>query len=168
MRKYILITILIFTIISCKEKKKSNNIETTTIENLTPGPIVNKSLSKEQLKKIGFIQEAFNEVFPVSLDKTITNFKRDQNPDSEINIWLNMAKTYKSFSLENSGLEKLEARKEAFKLILTRSMISEKEVINSLELKLLSQKEVKDILNNYTLKAKPIKVEKNNENTTTL
>ena len=159
MRKYILITILIFTIISCKEKKKSNNIETTNIENLTPGPIVNESLSKEQLEKIGFIQETFNEVFPVSLDETITNFKRDQNPDSEINIWLNMAETFKLFASENSGIEKLEARKEAFKLILTRSMMSEKETINSSELKLLTEKEIKDILSNYKLKAKPIKVE---------
>ena len=159
MRKYILITILIFTIISCKEKKKSNNIETTNIENLTPGPIVNESLSKEQLEKIGFIQETFNEVFPVSLDETITNFKRDQNPDSEINIWLNMAETFNLFASKNSGIEKLEARKEAFKLILTRSMMSEKETINSAELKLLTEKEIKDILNNYTLKAKPIKVE---------
>ena len=159
MRKYILITILIFAIISCKENKKSNIIETTNIENLTPGPIVNESLSKEQLEKIGFIQETFNEVFPVSLDETITNFKRDQNPDSEINIWLNMAKTFKLFASENSGIEKLEVRKEAFKLILTRSMMSEKETINSSEPKLLSKKEVEDILSNYTLKAKPIKVE---------
>jgi len=159
MRKYILITILIFAIISCKENKKSNIIETTNIENLTPGPIVNESLSKEQLEKIGFIQETFNEVFPVSLDETITNFKRDQNPDSEINVWLNMAKTFKLFASENSGIEKLEVRKEAFKLILTRSMMSEKEAINSSESKLLSKKEVEDILSNYTLKAKPIKVE---------
>jgi hypothetical protein len=158
MRKYILITILIFAIISCKEDKKSNIIETTNIINLTPGPIVNESLSKEQLEKIGFIQETFNEVFPVSLDETITNFKRDQNPDSEINVWLNMAKTFKLFASENSGIEKLEVRKEAFKLILTRSMMSEKEAINSSESKLLSKKEVEDILSNYTLKAKPIKV----------
>ena len=155
MRKYILITVLIFTIICCKEKKKSNSSETANIENLIPGPIVNESLSKEQLEKIGFIQETFHEVFPVSLDETITNFKRDQNPDNEINVWLNMAKTFNLFASE-----KLEVRKEAFKLILTRSMMSKKETLNSLELKRLSKKEVEDILNNYTLKSKPIKVEK--------
>jgi len=160
MRKYILITLLVFTIISCKEKKKSNIIETINIENLTPGPIVNETLSKEQLEQIGFIQETFNEVLSVSLDETISNFKRDQHPDSEIDVWLNMAKTFKLFASENSGPEKLETRKEAFKLILVRSMMSEKETINSSELNLLTEKEVKSILSNYTLKAKPLKVEK--------
>lgn len=160
MKKYIFLTILIFNILSCKEKKKSNSIETTDIENLTPSTIVNESLSKEQLDKIGFIQETFNEVFPVSLDETIRNFKRDQNPGREISVWLNMAETFKLFAAENSGLEKLEVRKEAFKLILTRSMLSEKETINSSDLKLLSEKEIKDILSNYTLNVKPIKAEK--------
>lgn len=57
-----------------------------------------------------------------------------------------MAETFKLFAAENPGLEKLEVRKEAFKLILTRSMLSEKETINSSDLKLLSKKEIKNIL----------------------
>ncbi len=161
MRKFILITILGISIISCKEKTKSDyNDETIKIENLTPGPIVHQSLNEEQLKNIKFIQETFNEVYPVSLEETITNFKRDQNPNNEINIWLNMAKTFQSFVSENSGKEKIEVRKEAFKLILMRSMMPEKEAINSSELKILSNNEIQDILKNYTLEAKPIKVEK--------
>ncbi|WP_298481449.1 hypothetical protein [uncultured Maribacter sp.] len=161
MRKFILITILAVSIISCKEKTKSDsNVETIKIENLTPSPIVHESLNDEQLKKIKFIQETFNEVYPVSLEETITNFKRDQNPDNEINVWLNMAKTFQPFASENSGAEKIEVRKEAFKLILMRSMMPEKDAIHSSELKILSENEIQDILKNYTLEAKPIKVEK--------
>ena len=160
MRKILFIIILTISIISCKEKKKPNdNIESTNIENLIPGPIVHESLNKEQLEKIEFIQETFNEVYPVSLDETITNFKRDQNPDNEITVWLNMAQTFESFSSDNLGKEKLEVRKEAFKLILMRSMMSEKEAISSSELKILSEKEIQGILKNYTLEAKPIKVQ---------
>ena len=159
MSKLIFITILIVSIISCKEKTDSNS-QITNIENLTPSPIVHESLSESQLEKIKFIQETFNEVYPIPLDETITNFKRDQNPDNEISVWLNMAKTFQPFSSENSGKEKLEVRKEAFKLILMRSMMSEKEAINSSDLKLLNKDEIQGILKNYTLDAKPIKVEK--------
>jgi hypothetical protein len=154
MRKPILIAILSVTIFSCSEKTKQG----ANIENLTPGPIVHESLNEGQLEKIKFIQETFNEVYPVSLDKTITNFKRDQNPDNEINIWLNMARTFQPFALENLGVEKLEVRKEAFKLILMRSMMSEKEAISKSELQALSNSEIQNILNNYTLEAKPISV----------
>ena len=161
MRNFILIAILTVSIISCKEKTKPNsNIEITNIENLTPGPIVHNSLSEKQLDKIKDIQQTFNEVYPVSLDETITNFKRDQNPDNEINIWMNMANTYKYFASANTGEKKIEVRKEAFKLILMRSMMSEKEAINSSDLKLLNKNEVQEILKNYALAAEPIKVEK--------
>jgi hypothetical protein len=160
MRRFILIAILTVSVISCKEKTKSDsNIETTNIENLIPGPIIHNSLSEEQLDKIKDIQQTFNEVYPVSLDETITNFKRDQNPDNEITVWLNMANTFKSFASDNLGQEKLEVRKEAFKLILMRSMMPEKKAISSSDLKLLSENEIQEILKNYTLDAKPIKVE---------
>lgn len=161
MRNFIFIVILTALLISCKEKTKpDSSVQNTNIENLTPGPIVNESLSEEQLDKIKFIQETFNEVYPVSLDETITNFRRDQNPDNEITVWLNMANTFKPFASVNLGQEKLEVRKEAFKLILMRSMMPEKEAISSSDLKLLSENEIQEILKNYTLDVKPIKVEK--------
>ncbi|WP_064965802.1 hypothetical protein [Tenacibaculum ovolyticum] len=161
MRKLILIAILTTSIISCKENKTSNsNNKITNIENLIPGPIVHESLSNQQLEKIKFIQKTFNEVYPFSLEKTITNFKRDQNPDNEINVWLGMSKAFQMFALKNSREEKLKFRKEAFKLILMRSMMTEEEAINSSELKVLSEKEIQEILKNYTLEAKPITLRK--------
>lgn len=161
MRKFILIATLTVSIFSCKEKNEPDtNIQSTNIESLTPGPIVHGSLNKEQLDKIKFIQETFNGVYPVSLEETITNFKRDQNPDNEINVWLNMAKTFQPFATKNSGEEKLKIRKEAFKLILMRSMLPEKEATSSADLKLLNDNQIREILKNYTLEAKPLKVEK--------
>ena len=161
MRKIIFIAILTISIVSCKKKTTpESNVQNTNIESLTPGPIVHESLNKEQLDKIKFIQETFKEVYPVSLEETITNFKRDQNPDNEIDVWLNMAKTFQPFSTENAGEQKLEIRKEAFKLILMRSMMTEKEAVSSADLKLLNDNQIQEILKNYTLDAKPIKVEK--------
>lgn len=118
---------------------------------------MHKALTDEQLAKIKDIQETFNEVYPVSLDETITNFKRDQNPDNEINIWQNMASAYKSYALNNEGEEKLGARREAFRLILMRSMMPDKEAISSSELKILSESEALEVLKNYTLELSPLK-----------
>ena len=71
-----------------------------------------------------------------------------------------MAKTFQPFSTENSGEEKLDIRKEAFKLILMRSMMSEKEAKSNADLKLLNDNQIQEILKNYTLDVKPIKVDK--------
>ncbi|MFT5916833.1 MAG: hypothetical protein ACI81T_003343 [Bacteroidia bacterium] len=137
MRKLLFIVILTFSAISCKETAKSDsNVKTINIEDLKPGPIANESLSEEQLEKIQFIQKTFSEVYPVSLEETITNFKRDQNPDNEIEIWLNMAETFQPFVLKNQGEENFEARKEAFTLVLMRSMMPEKEAVSNSKMKL--------------------------------
>jgi len=160
MRKITLIIIITASLFSCKENTKSNNnIKVTNIEDLIPGPIVNDSLSKKQLDQIKNIHQTFIEVNPISLKETISNFKRDQNPDNEIFIWLNMAKVFKAFTLENVEHQKLEVKKEAFKLILMRSMMSEKEAINKADLKLLNENKAKEILKNYSLDKKPIKIE---------
>ncbi len=160
MTKYIIATVIILFIISCKGKNKSLKTENQNLEDLIPGPIAHESLSEEQLNKINFIHKTFIEVYPISIEESITNFKRDQNPDNEINIWLNMIKAYEPFASKNLGEEKIDLRKEGFKLILMRSMMSEKEAIKSSELKLLSETQVQEILINYTLKGKPIKTEK--------
>jgi hypothetical protein len=160
MIKYITLLIIILFLVSCKGKSKNSNVEITDFKNLSPGPVVHESLTEEQLNKIKHIQSIFYEVYPISLEESITNFKRDKNPDNEINIWLNMSKAYVFFASNNIGKEKIGLRKEAFKLILMRSMMAEKEAINSSELKLLSKNQIEGILTNYTLKAKPITAEK--------
>lgn len=161
MRKITLIIIITACLFSCKENTKSNNnIKITNIEDLIPEPIVNDSLSKKQLDQIKNIHQTFIEVCPISLEETISNFKRDQNPDNEISIWLNMAKVFKVFTLENVEHQELEVKKEAFRLILMRSMMSEKEAINKADLKLLNENKAKEILKNYSLDKKPIKIER--------
>ncbi len=156
MKKITLLSLLTISLFSCKKNGENNS--TINIENLQLSPVVHEKLNQEQLDKIKFIHKTFNEVYLVTLEETIKNFKRDQNPDNEINIWLNMAKTYESFALKNSEKEKLDLRKEAFKLILMRSMMSDKEAIKSSDLRELNNDDALEILKNYSLEAKPIKV----------
>ncbi|WP_179009215.1 hypothetical protein [Winogradskyella forsetii] len=158
MKKYIIALLITLSFFSCQKK----NDENPSIENITQGPIVKESLSNEQLNQITYIQRTFSEVFPISLEETITNFKRDQNPDSEIGIWLHMANAYENFSLKNSEENKLDLRKEAFKLVFLRSMMTEEEIMKNEkdQFKLLNEINIKQILKDYNLNPKPINIKK--------
>jgi hypothetical protein len=154
------VCIIGLTQFSCKTKTNSDSskVETVNVKDLTLSPVVYDTLNKQQLEKIKKIQEVFAEVNPSTLDETITNFKRDQNPDNEIAIWLTMATAYEKFILKNKNIDS-KKREEAYKLILMRSMENETEAKIKSNLKLLSDKEVSEIFSYYNLEAKPITVE---------
>jgi len=158
--KSLLFMLSIFLLIACqKTQKGSSDYQNLEIEKLTPGAVVNETLSEKQIESIKKIHKIFSEVYPVSLDQTITNIKRDQHPDNEIEIWSAMADSYIQFSSKNSGDDQLEKRKEGFKLILMRSIMSEEEVLKQIEVKLINKKEIIEILDTYKLGKNPIKIE---------
>ncbi|WP_162200397.1 hypothetical protein [Kordia jejudonensis] len=136
---------------SCKNEQKTQVVDPNTIEQ---GPILRETLTDKQLEQITYLYETFKEVDPTSKEKWIEDFKRDLNPDKEITIWMMMANAYTNFCKEKSI--SLATKKEVFKLVLTRSSFSEKEVLKHIELQYLTTEEAKSILADYTLKAKPI------------
>jgi len=91
------------------------------------------------MEKVRRIQKSLREVYPVFLEETVTNFKRDHNPDKEIAIWLNMASAYEKFINRHPGADSLK-KQEAFKLILLRSMMSDREAIQQAGLKALNKR----------------------------
>lgn len=152
-------TILIF--VSCNsENNNKQNIETINPNDIQISKVVHDSLTTEQIEKIRKIQSTFAEVYPISLEETITNFKRDQNPDSEIDIWLQMVGAYKNYISSKLGKLDLGAKKEVYKLILSRSMMSEEEAIVNSKLIILNEKEAKEALRYYTASPDPIDVVK--------
>ncbi len=154
-------TILGLTLFSCKTNNKSenSNVQTINANDLTLSPIVHDTLSSDQIEKIKKIQKTFSEVNPSSLEETITNFKRDRNPDNEIAIWLAMANAYEKFTSKNPSID-ISKKKEAYGLILIRSMENEESTKVKADLKLLTDKEVSEILSYYILEAKPLTVER--------
>ncbi len=133
------------------------------VGDLQQGPIVNDTFSDEQLEDIKFIHEAFIEVLPISLEETTENFKRDLNPNNEINVWLNMAKAYQSLLSADPGLSDPNKKAEVFKLILMRSMLSDEEAVQAAELEMLTAEEIKEVLSKYALEAQPMRVEYKSE-----
>ncbi len=150
-------TVLIFC--SCNSSKdEKQNVQTMNPNDIQVSEVVHDSLTTDQVQRIKKIQSTFAEVCPVSLEETITNFKRDQNPDSEIEIWLQMAKAYEKYlSGKNNKLD-LNTKKEVYKLILSRSMMSDEEAIANSKLTILTEKDAKEVLSYYTLKPDPIDV----------
>ncbi|WP_407556344.1 hypothetical protein [Winogradskyella sp. 4-2091] len=163
MTKIFIASLLTFLVFSCKESTTEKiNTEDISIENLIQSPIVNDTLSDEQLSHISYIHKTFNEVFPVSLEETITNFKRDENPSEEISIWLAMANAYESFVAKDSNNLTLDDKKEVFKVVFIRSMMSEDEFMDKEidNFRLLSKDDIKYILQHYKLEPKPIVIAK--------
>lgn len=149
--------VLIFC--SCNYSKGDNeNVQTMNPNNIRVGEVVHDSLTAEQVQKIKKIQLTFAEVYPVSLEETITNFKRNHNPDAEIAIWLQMADTYEKYLSSKDGKLDLNTKKEVYKLILSRSMMPDDEAIVNSKLTILTERDAKEVLSYYKLKPDPIDV----------
>ncbi|GEM66381.1 hypothetical protein SF1_43630 [Sphingobacterium faecium NBRC 15299] len=152
-----LMAIFGLTILSCNTDNKSTNNETMNANDLTLGPVVHDTLNNDQIEKITKIQIAFSEVNPSTLEETISNFKRDQNADNEIAIWLAMARAYEKFMLTHKEIG-LDKKKEVYQLILMRSMEDEEAILAKANLTLLNNKEIAEIFSYYNFEAKPIAV----------
>jgi hypothetical protein len=138
-----------------QNEQKSMTVDVNTLH---MSPVAHDSLSSAQIEKIKFIHQTFAEVQPGTLEGTITDFKRDQNPDNEITIWLSMANAYQKFEQKKGLPLDIDYKKEVFKLILLRSSMSGKEAVAQAEPKLLSSADIADILSFYDQAPEPIKV----------
>lgn len=140
--------------ISCQNKEeKSIKINP---ENIKLNEVVSE-LTPEQIEKIKTIHTIFAEVDKSSLEQTITDFKRDSHPENEIEIWMQMAEAYKGYLSKNK--KNLNEKKEVFKLILSRSMMSSQETLGNVKLEYLSKKEAEEVLSFYNDVPKPLVVE---------
>jgi hypothetical protein len=107
-----------------------------------------ETLSDELVSRINIIQKIFFDVFPVSIEDTISNFKRDNNPNNEVIIWESMAATYLEFKMDNDLSH--EKKLEAFLLLLGLSS----NFYNNYDLIFLNETEAKFIIESYN-KYKP-------------
>ena len=157
MKLFLLTIIIILGLTACDSPKEEPTVEKINSKDINVGPVVHDSLNKKQLEKIAKIQETFAEVYPTSLEETITNFKRDQNPDREIEIWLQMATAYEKFIRNNAKLDSVR-KNEAFKLLLLRSMMSDKEALNEAKLQALNKLQISELLGYYNSEPSPIRI----------
>ncbi len=114
---------------------------------LQPGLIRHDSLTPEQMERVRKLQAVFVEVDGQSVEQWVDNFKRDSNPDRELDIWETMAKAHTAYCSKRTLSP--EAKKEVYKVVLLRSMASEKDVLERLELKVLTKDEAVAVMRGF-------------------
>lgn len=154
LKKLTLIGILVLTA-ACRRPDRSGNHQDTmsigpdvALKDLKAGDFVHDTLTKQQLENVKRIHSAFSEVMHSTLAETIDKFKRDQHPDREIAIWLKMATAYERFAVQKH-IEEYDKKKEAYELLLLRSMASEEHVLRKYRFHYLSVEEVNEVLSYY-------------------
>ena len=146
---------IIISIAACNSTEQKPGVVMMDPKNINPGPVIHDSLTAEQMEKVKRIQKTFEEVYTATLEETVTDFKRDQNPDKEIAIWLNMASAYEKYTNKYPRADSVK-KQEAFQLILLRSMMPDQEAVKEAKLKVLSKEEINELLHNYNAEAAPI------------
>jgi hypothetical protein len=161
MKFYLLIFLASIGFCCCDTKDKTQvKPGEIAIKDLRLNEIVHDSLTVDQLRDIEKIHKSFAEVNSSSLEETITNFKRDRHPDDEIAIWLKMAEAYERFTLAGGRQIDLNKKNEVYQLILLRSMMSEREVMDQVKVTSLTDDEIKEVFSYYDSPPKPLKIEK--------
>ena len=113
-----------------------------------------KDLSEHQKKRISIIQQALIEVNDTSLEETLDNFRKDLNPDSEIEIWETIAGAYQQM-LQKKPNSSLEERQDVYRLLLLRSNMSAEETLAQAKQLNISEETAKEVLGLYNLAYKP-------------
>ncbi len=139
---------------------KSSQVVKFSLNQLSLSPAYTSSLSVEQKQRIEIVAEIFKDFIPRNIDDWILDFTRDSDPEIEILIWENIAKAFLKVSEVRYLSE--EQKKEALKLLFSRSMISASKVLEETKLKTFSKKVAKEILRGYEINPIPIAVYKPN------
>jgi len=80
-------------------------------------------LSDEQIERIRAFKEILSEHDPTSLSKAIDNFRRDDHPEPQIQIWEAMAAAYRAELRDRPSAEEPE-RKLVFRALLRAALWS--------------------------------------------
>ena len=144
----ILIPILLIFISCGSGKNKEMDSQRININDLTMNNIVHDELPDELVKRIKMFHSTLSEVNLTDLETTLTNFKRDMNPEAEVEVWETITSAYEN-SLKELNIESIGVKNEAYNLLLLRSMMPSKTVLQQIELKELTKEEAMRVLNQY-------------------
>jgi len=121
-------------------KAKPNDgerVEWIDPKTIQPGPIRRETLSDDQMARIRTLQSIFVEVDGQTVDQWVDDFKRDADPEKELQVWERMAKAYRAYC--NGKQLSATIKKDVYRVVLLRSMASEQEVLERVKLTELSR-----------------------------
>jgi hypothetical protein len=139
-------------------KPTQNKTEWIDPAKLQPGSIRQAALTDNQMELVKRLQKTFSEVDPSPVEKWAEDFKRDANPEHELKIWESMANAFEAYTSKTNL--SLEAKRDAYQVVLLRSAAPEIEVLTHLKLHVLTENDAKEIMKLYQAKPEPIIVGK--------
>jgi hypothetical protein len=141
--------------VGCKSNEPSHTAKVEPSQ-LQPGPIRHEELSPDLVARITKLHDTFQEVDPTPVSKWIDDFKRDQHPEREIEIYEGMARAYAAFC--RGRALSVDAKREVYGVVIQRSAAQDDDVLNNIQLKVLTLDDVKAILKLYDVPPNPIRV----------
>jgi hypothetical protein len=120
------------------------------------GPLRRISLSDLQMQRIVKLQSVFADVDASDVDAWADDFKRDEDPDRELDVWERMAAAYTAYTTRHQL--SIDAKKDVFQIVLLRSGASEAETLSHLHLKILSTQDAIDVMHGSDPLAHPVAI----------
>ena len=136
------------------DTEDSSGISWINIDNLILSPPGSSSLSDEQKQRVEVVSEILANVRPIAYEQWILDISRDMIPEIEICVWETIAKAF--LKIDQVKYLSDEQKKEAFYLLLMRSMMSASKVMENVNLTTFSRKAAKEILRGYEDSPVPI------------
>lgn len=90
------------------------------ISEIHPSPVRLEQLQAPLIARIHDVQLALNDVFPKPIEKWLDEFKRDTDPESEVEWWENLVVCYRAYT-ESKELTAAQ-KKLALKILLMLGM----------------------------------------------
>jgi hypothetical protein len=114
------------------------------LSDIKVGPIRHPVLPADFIRRIIAFKKVLGDVDRASLEKTIDNFQRDADPESELVIWERIASTFETYLSHNKTTDP-EIRRDIYAVLLSASTgVEEFENI-----KLLSDQQIKQLVLSY-------------------
>lgn len=156
--KLIICLVLTMLLITCSKPNEKSETNWEKTDQIHPQPNAVSTLTEDQISRIRKIHGVLSEADTSSLDKWISDFEKDQDPEKEIGVWEKITAAYQCYCSQHSL--NLEAKQDVLGILLLRSETDdETEVVKHEELKVLTAQQSQDVMKCYRGNAEPIEVE---------
>jgi hypothetical protein len=133
-------------------------MDTIDPRTLKPSPIRHEELAPTLVERIRAFESVFADVYPITHQQWVEGFQRDRNPEIEIAKWEHIAEAFAQFT--SGGDLSMDARKEAFGLLLFRAGATAELTLGRAKLKYLTHEQARTLVYLYTAPPQPIVVKK--------
>ena len=103
------------------DSRESGEVRWVDTADLVPGPIRRESLADDQVRRARAVYEALHPYVSPTFEQFELNFLRDADPESEIQVWENIAYAFQRYEESNGPLDE-SAEATLFKSLLMISM----------------------------------------------